>query len=317
MIKPVIQDNKTKKCCRFIVETAEMWLFKYLIRPVFFVFPPTLLTLLATRKGLQNDVIELTGETVGNWLNHSALVIIVFTFLYVVILKAIYAAIKSYSKPGKELQVDELIALIKAIDIVVGDKTKRMSGEAKKAINISNLCGKTIFNQITRPEQQIPLLISGLRSVFEYLDEYETTFRVGLLRIENNKPTEWFSFDPASLPPRTEPSKLGSPSSTVSHAIKSKSVIIIESIQKELAKKSKRDRMFMKGNIQDNEEGSQLSYPIIHPSTGNVEYVITIAGNRNYCMKKKHAELYSWVINHFSVRITMEHSLLIIKEQAA
>lgn len=34
--------------------------------------------------------------------------------------------------PEKELEADDLIALIKAIDIVVGDKTKRMGNEAKK-----------------------------------------------------------------------------------------------------------------------------------------------------------------------------------------
>ncbi|SFU07517.1 hypothetical protein SAMN04487870_3382 [Pseudoalteromonas sp. DSM 26666] len=317
MIKPVIEGSRGKKSCRKFVEIAESWFVKYIFRPIFFLFPPILLTFSVTRKGIQQDIIDLFGQFVGTFLNNSALVIIIGAYLYVVILKAIFAAIKNYSMPEKELEADDLIALIKAIDIVVGDKTKRMGNEAKKIINMTNACSKTTFNQITRPDQQIPLLIAGLRSVFEYMDEQQATFRVGLIRVINKKPDEWFSFDPASLPPRTPANKLSAPSSTVSHAIKSKSIVVIENIQKELEKKAKSDRRFMKGNIQDNENGSQLSYPIIHPATGEVEYVITIAANREDSLKDKYKELYSWIINHFAVRIAMEHSLLLMKEKAA
>ncbi|WP_444921296.1 hypothetical protein ACJJID_02190 [Microbulbifer sp. CnH-101-G] len=317
MIKPVIDDSWGKKACRKLVEIAESWFVKHIFRPIFFLLPPMLLTFAATRKGLQQEIIDLAGRSVGAFLNNSALVIIIGTYLYVVILKAIFAGIKDYSKPEKELEVDDLIALIKAIDIVVGDKTKRMGNEAKSIINKPDICPKSTFKQITRADQQIPLLIAGLRSVFEYMDEHQAIFRVGLIRVIKNKPNEWFSFDPASLPPRTPASNLSAPSSTVSHAIKSRSIIIVENIQKELKKRAKKDRRFMKGNIQDNENGSQISYPIIHSATGEVEYVITIATNREDCLKDKYKELYSWVINHFAVRITMEHSLLLMKEKAA
>jgi len=293
MIKPVVEDSKGKKSCRKLVEISESWFVRHLFRPIFFLFPPMLLTFTATRKGLQEDIVDLAGQSVGSLLNNSALVIIIGTYLYVVILKAIFAGIKDYSKPEKELKVDDLIALIKAIDIVVGDKTKRMGNEAKSIINKPNICAKTTFEQITRPDQQIPLLIAGLRNVFEYMGEHQSTFRVGLIRVINNKPDEWFSFDPASLPPRTPANKLSAPSSTVSHAIKSRSVIIVENIQKELEKKSKKDRRFMKGNTQENENGSQLSYPIIHSATGEVEYVITIATNREDCLKVKYKETFA------------------------
>jgi hypothetical protein len=316
MLEPVIKESLGKKTCRKIVKICESWLAKYIFKPIIFLLPPALLTMLAIRKGLQEEVLNYAGEDIGNWLNNSAFLIIVGSYVYVVVVKAIYAAIKSYAKPSKELEVGDLIAIMTAIDIVVGDKTKRMGSEAKSILKKDTICGHTAFLQITRPDQQIPLLISGVRSVFEYMDKSQTFFRVGLLRVENNKPVDWSSFDPASHPPRTFATTLQIPSSTVSRCIKSRSIIVIDDIQKELAKKSKKDRRFIKGNVQESEEGSQLCYPLIHPATGQVEYVVTIAGNRKECLIEKHEELYAWIINHFSVRISMEHSLLIMKEKA-
>lgn len=316
MNEPVVDDSLGKKVCRNIVKVCESWFIKHIFRPVFFLLPPTILTMLAVRKGLQVEVVEFAGEAVGNLLNQSALLIIIGTYLYVVIVKAIYAAIRSYAKPAKELEVGDLIAIIKSIDIVVGDKAKRMGNEAKLVLNASSICGRKTFKQVTRPDQQIPLLISGIRSVFEYMDDAKTTFRVGLLKVENNKPVDWYSFDPVSLPPRTQAKALKAPTSTVSQCIKSRSIIVIDDIQKELTKKTKKERKFVRGNTQDSDQGSQLCYPLIHPATGQVEYVFTIAGNRANSLISKHAELYAWVINHFAVRISMEHSLLIMKEKA-
>jgi hypothetical protein len=316
MNEPVVGDSWVKKWCRGIVRICESWFIKHIIRPIFFLLPPTMLTMLAVRKGLQADVVDLVGEAAGNFLNQSALLIIIGTYIYVVVIKAIYAAIRSYAKPAKELEVGDLIAIMKSIDIVVGDKAKRMGREAKLVLNASNVCGRKTFMQVTRPDQQIPLLISGIRSVFEYMDDAKTTFRVGLLKIENNKPVDWSSFDPVSQPPRTQATALKAPTSTVSQCIKSRSIIVVDDIQKELNKKTKQERKFVKGNTQDSDQGSQLCYPLIHPATGQIEYVFTIAGNRSNSLIIKHAELYAWIINHFAVRISMEHSLLIMKDKA-
>jgi len=316
MHEPVVHNNIVKRGCKKVVEIFDTWFVKYIIRPVFFLLPPSLLTMMAVRKGLQSEVITLVGKPIGEFLNHSALLIIVGTFLYMVLMKAIYAGIENYARPSRELEVGDLIALVRAIDIVVGDKTKRMSHEAKLIALKSDICGKETFNQITRPDQQIPLLITGLKNVFEYMDKLKTDFRVGLLKIEKNKPIDWYSFEPASFPPRTEAKALGATASTVSQCIKTKSIIVVDDIQKELSKKTKKERRFIKGSTQDSDNGSQLCYPLIHPATGKIEYVITIAGNRSGCLKEKHIELYDWIIKHFAVRVSLEHSLLIMKEKA-
>jgi hypothetical protein len=316
MNEPSVQDSPGKKICRKLVVFFNTWFVKHILRPIFFLLPPSLLILLATRDGLAQNVVDIAGEGVGNFINNSALIIILGTYLYVVIMKAVYAAINSYAKPAKELEVGDLIAILKAIDIVVGDKTKRMSNEAKSIMLRGKVCGKATFSQITRPDQQIPLLISGLRSVFEYMDQDKTDFRVGLLKIENNKPIDWYSFDPVSFPPRTGAKELGAPTSTVSQCVKTKSIVIVGDIQKEISKKTKKERRFIKGNTQDTENGSQLCYPLIHAATGKIEYVITVAGNRSNCLSENYSELYAWIIKHFAVRVSLEHSLLMMKERA-
>ena len=316
MNEPVVGDSWIKKQCRGIVKICESLFIKHIIRPIFFLLPPTILTMVAAKKGLQVEIVLLVGENIGNFLNQSALLIIIGAYLYVVIIKSIYAAIRSYAKPAKELEVGDLIAIIKSIDIVVGDKAKRMGNQAKLILNSRSICGRKTFKKVTRPDQQIPLLISGVRSVFEYMDDANTIFRVGLLKIEKNKPVDWYSFDPVSQPPRTKATASQSPTSTVSQCIKSRSIIIVDDIQKELNKKTKKERKFVKGNTQELDQGSQLCYPLIHPATGQIEYVFTIAGNRSNSLVMKHSELYAWIINHFAVRISMEHSLLIMKEKA-
>ena len=316
MNEPIIKDHLGKKICKNIVSFCESWFIKHIVRPIFFLLPPSLLTMIAAKEGMQAEVVQYSGQLIGDFLNKSALIIIICTYIYVVLMKAVYAGVKSYAKPARELEIGDLFALLKAIDIVVGDKVKRVTLEVKKIINNSNVIGDLKFLQSTRPDQQIPLLIVGLRSVFEYMDKEKTVYRVGLLRIVNDKPVDWFSFDPASLPPRTEAQTLGAPTSTVSQCIKNKSLVVVEDIQKELKKRTKKERRYIKGNTQETDEGSQLCYPLIHPATGKVEYVFTVAGNRSCCLVEKYSELYAWIIRHFAVRVSLEHSLLIVKEKA-
>jgi hypothetical protein len=238
MQQPVIGFSWPKKCAKKIVSGCDSWLSKHILGPIFILLPPILVTAAATKSGMQSQIVEIFGDKFGSFFNNSALVIILSSYFYTVIIKAIYAAIKDYAKPSKELEVGDLIALINAIDIIVSDKTKRMSSEAKESLVKNGLKASETFLKITKPELQIPLLISGIKSVFEYMDN-NIIFRVGLLKINKGKPTEWYAFEPISTPPRTDAKTLGSSSSTVNHCIKAKSIIVVEDIQKELRVKNK------------------------------------------------------------------------------
>jgi hypothetical protein len=317
MHRPVVGDSWLKVRARAFVSACEVWWVKNLIKPVFFLLPPMLLTAVATRQGLNEQVVQLFGNTIGDLLNGSALLILLGAYLYISAMKALYAGIEYYSKPARELGTTDLLAILKAINIVVGDKNKRFSTYLKKNLSSNSINPSVTFNEITRPDQQIALLIKSLHTVVEFMDDKNAFYRVGLMRVERGTPTEWAAFEPASHPPRTQPEQLAAPSSTISAAIKTKAIVIVEDIQEEMVRKvNKKERRFLRSNTQDGESGAQLCFPVIHGSTGCVEYVISIAGNKKACLVEEHAQLYSWIIEHFATRISLEHSLLVLKEKA-
>lgn len=314
MHKPVTGDTFFRQYCRNFVNFAESWLVKSILRPFFFIMPPSLLTFLATRSGMQEEVQQLFGTEIAAYLNESAILILFFAFLYVTIVKAIYSGILLYSKPEREIGRDDLHVILKTLNIVVGDKMKRFAKRVKLVVDQRNLNGGNIFQEITQPTQQIGLLVSALRGAFESIDQTNALFRVGLLTVKNGKPEEWAHFDPAERPPRTTPEQLSCVGSTVMRCIKAKSSVLVEDIAKEITVKSKKNRRYLKCNTKDGENGSQLCYPIIHPTTGKIVYVITIAGNKKCCLPEKHLPLFEWIIEHYALRINLEHSLFILKE---
>lgn len=313
MRKPISGEGKFTKICKYIVDICEHWTVEHILRPIIFLLPPILLTNIATKKGLHGEITSLLGDKFGTFLNQSALLIIVGAYLYIVIIKGIYACIKHYARPEKELGRDDILLILKSLNLIVGDKSKRISDSAKTSLS----CPKEIFINITKPEQQLKLLVAAIKGVFESLDSSSNaSYRVGLLKIDTaKKPIAWVHFEPNESPPKTSLQQLSSPSSTVSHCIKNNNIVVIEDIEKELKKKSKDSRRYASG-ASSFAEGAQLCYPITHSTTGNIEYVITIAGDKKKCMEEKHTELYRWILDHFVLRISLEHSLLILKEKS-
>lgn len=246
------------------------------------------------------------------------MLVLVAAYLYVAVLKTLYAAIERHSKPERELSRDDLDSILKSLNVVVGDKAMRFASYLKNCTSQNNAVDPAAtFDTITQPKQQIALLISAVRGAFECIDSADTLYRVGLLIIRDGKPVEWAHFDPADHPPRTPPTDLSHPGSTVMHAVRARTTVIVEDIARELRGRSKNNRRYVRGNTRDDDEGSQLCYPVIHPATGQVEYVITVTGDGKCCMPEKHRPLYEWIINHYALRLNLEHSLMVIKERAS
>lgn len=311
-----VQDSFWRRFCKETVSFCESFFVKHIMRPVLFVMPPAMVVHAASKKDIQNSISKVFGEDIGAALNDSAFLIIFGAYIYVVLIKALYAFIKSNAKPERELTSKDLVAVIEAARIVTESKMGRICKEevllAKKGVTSA----ATTFMRITQPDQQLGLLIESMKTVFEQLDHSEASYRVGLLEIKDGKPNEWYCFTPKHDPPRTSLETLSSPTSTVSACVEPKSLIVIEDIQKELSKKSAKNRRFVKGSTQKYEQGSQLCYPIIHPENKKIIYVVTIAGNKKNSMLERYRYIYAWVLQHFTIRILLEHSLLTMKENA-
>jgi hypothetical protein len=315
--KPTSCDSIFQKLCKKITDSCGHWFVKSFLKPVFFILPPTIITNLATKNNLTQQLGSVLNPQISQLLSQSSLFLFIGAYLYLVILKSIYSAIEHYSKPEREINRNDILFLLTSIGVVVGDKMKRFSDKAKEISTRDVINSQQIFFEITQPEQQISLLITALKNSIEYIDQTDSFFRVGLLMVQDDKPYEWACFTPAQRPPRTAASELSHPRTTVMLSIKAKTPILVEDIAKELKIRNKDKRRFLKCNTTEGEEGSQLCYPIIHPATGKVEYVITIAGNKRLCLEEKHLPLYTWLIDHFAMRVSLEHSLLLIKKNAS
>lgn len=190
MHRPTSNDSFIRKSCRKITESCEHWFVKSFIKPVFFILPPTLITTAATKSNLKQELEAILNPEISQFLSQSSLLVLIGAYVYIVVLKSIYSAIEHYSKPEREINRDDILVLLKSIGIVVGDKMKRFSNLAKANISKTTINPQQIFFELTKPEQQINLLISALRTSIERIDQTNSFFRVGLLLIKNDEPYE-------------------------------------------------------------------------------------------------------------------------------
>jgi len=93
-------------------------------------------------------------------------------------------------------------------------------------------------------------------------------------------------------------------------------MVLVSDIQKELNKKNKDERYFVKGNKKPTDEGSILTYPIYCPNTKEPIYVLSILGKEKNAIDENNSDLYEWLLDHFLPRILIEHHLLLMKKEA-
>ena len=227
----------------------------------------------------------------------------------------IYAFIKEYSKPNSCITSDEILAIVSAIDSVVDSKNHRFLDATKRSIR-EGWDGNKTFSEITKPEQQIALLVYAVQGVFEFIYNREVEIKVGLMEINNNTPKEWFAFAPKDLPPKTGPRDLSAKSSAIMRALESGSLVVIDDIKKELQKKNKENRRCIKGKGEDN-NGSLIAIPIYCPNTREAIYVLSIKANRENTFVQDEGERYKWILQTmFFKRIVLEHHLMLMKKGA-
>lgn len=306
MIKPEFRTTRFRKACLSTYKFFDVWYVKYLIGPVFFVVPVTFIGVVVTREQLLRDLPY--GEQLANYQIPLILVFVVS----LVFSRLIFAFIKEHSKPNSCVNSDEILAIVSAIDSVVDSKNHRFLEATKRTIR-EKWDARRTFNEITKPEQQIALLVYAIQGVFEFIYNQEVQIKVGLMEIVNDKPTEWFAFAPKDLPPRTGAQDLSAKSSAIMRALDSGGLIVVESMKKELQKDNKRDRRCVKGRGDDN-NGSLMAIPIYCPNTRQAIYVLSIKADIENTFSQGEAERYKWILQAlFFKRIILEHHLLLMR----
>ena len=205
--------------------------------------------------------------------------------------------------------------LIAAIDNVVGSKARRF---AERAGNINGLTRESVFDEITQPTKQIAEIARAICDLFNLATtdkKRRNLIRVVLATInENNEITGLPIYYPEDEPVRSTVDALNDPSSAIRIAAKTRRIVIITDIAKEL-KKAKGKRKFADtGNEQDN-VGSLICYPVLHNGTKRVPFVISIHCEDAGYFKEDFIDLYELTLQRFALRLSLEYSLLTIKEK--
>lgn len=134
--------------------------------------PPSVVTWIVSRSNLAQQIGGLLNQELIEFLSKSSLAVLIGAYLYLIVLKSIISFIKHYAKPEREINRDDILGLLYTINEVVGDKMKRFTDLAKLEVDPNH-----IFFELTKPEQQINLLMAALKATFEHIDQTNSFIR--------------------------------------------------------------------------------------------------------------------------------------------
>jgi len=234
-----------------------------------------------------------------------------WTILSSIIIQALSSLITIFEDRNLP-KVQELMALLTALDRVVGIKMERF-GKYSKSVT-ADIGGDTAFRAITKPDAQIDYLIKNLFILLTSLTKDET-LKIVLARMENTRPINWTSFMPDDVHPDDSILRNEKEQSLFSHCAKAKNPIIISDIANHL-EKAKKLILYLRSDLPGENEGSIICFPVHHDHSGKVIYCLSIKSQKPHLICERFNKKYGFMVQEFIKRINLEHSLEIIKERA-
>ena len=260
-------------------------------------------------------LVEVWGKVGELLINYSGF--IVFSSVLIGGLLPIVQSYLQKKKDSQNITNSFSLILLETIETVVEGKRKRFARAVNNLLQSSTTvptCSK-VFKTITKPDLQIEALLSALELFFK--KKYpDIVFKIALMGIQNNSIDKWVHFLPYTARPNTDINELKSQDSTISHALNTKRIVIVEDVQKELLKND--NKKYIKGSTQSNENWSQLCYPVKSITSNEVIFVICIGAKKSNFFQDnpKSITSYEWLLSFFSSRLALEHSLSELKDKA-
>jgi hypothetical protein len=206
---------------------------------------------------------------------------------------------------------DTLLSLMAVLDRIVGCKAKRF-GEYV----VAGKKNEAPFEAITQPQSQIMEITRGVCELFNVLlaeAKPRTLIKVVLAETQGNKIASVPVYFPEDEPVRVDIKVLNQMESTMMTALRTKKMVIIESTKKELHKKQ--NRRYVIGEEDDKDaDGSLICFPIRHEWTKSVPFILSIHSDVAGAFRQENSELYEHLLGRFGCRISLEYSLMKIKE---
>lgn len=304
-----IEHPRITKFFEIINNLASQNLVRFLFIPIVYALPVFLINSSFSNSSLAKFIIENFGAF-GSFIVAQQAWIIIIAFIIYAIFSYLFSYVKIISEyiapQPPDLSKQHAISIIQTLEIIVQTKYKRFINTLKMDISADE-----IFNTITQPNLQKEIIIQAIKSHLE-IQFPNTLIKVGLMRISNKMCTEWENYLPSHIGPKTPISVLNSKTSCIKRSIENKTLIIVENTSEEV-NKSSNSRCYINGMTPEIESGSQICFPILHPLTNEVIYVLAVSCNRVNSFKNEDFEFYQWLLGVFTQRILLEISLEILK----
>lgn len=251
--------------------------------------------------------------TVAGYLDEYVLLVMISAFIYPTLLIAA-ARFVLHRVSSNGVDRDTLLSLMAVLDRIVGCKAKRFGEYA--AGKKSSKVGQNPFEVITQPLSQIMEITRGVCELFNVLlseAKPRTLIKVVLAETQGNKIVEIPVYFPEDEPVRVDMKVLNQPESAMMTALRTRKMVIIESTKKELQKRQ--NRRYIAGEEDDKDaDCSLICFPIRHEWTKSTPFILSIHSDIAGAFKYENSELYEHLLGRFERRISLEYSLMKIKE---
>lgn len=299
-------------CAKYLHGYYEGWLAKLIINLIV-VAPPALIATLYSNKDLKNFILIITSEatysSIAAFGRDHVLLFNAIAFIWPVVLLTVGSEISKRAK-SSGLDVENLLALVKSLDSIVGIKNKRFYQHTKK---LELLTKEKAFETITDPNAQIAEIVKEIGVFFNAVGEKRRALiRVTLAVMINGRIDSLPIFYPNDEPITSSLDSLNSPNSAFQTAFKTKKILLISDIKKEL-KKSKGQRKFAETENEEDNSGSMICFPV-KVFDSSIPFVISIHSDEPGHFKDEFKEVYEHTLQRFALRLSVENSLLIMKE---
>jgi hypothetical protein len=221
-----------------------------------------------------------------------------------------------------ELTATEYGLILRALDEIDGNKMARFGNLAADTQSATIAVNPdAIFQTITQPSIQIAAIISAIYLVFrldaEATDPQNTgALCVTLARLKKSQFEKFEVWVPQTQAPSSSRQHLRRKESAIERAATTRKPVIVNDIARELKRKHGEKR-FCAGAPGSSEDGSIIAFPVFHQPTNDVPYVITIRSQHPGHFVPRLRDRYAILLQPFVIRISIEHSLALLKEYHA
>lgn len=309
MKSPKGGDGYYDKFSRWIFKIYSYWWIQYFIAPLLLSLPPLFLTKYVDNAKFHADVSAKFPD-IAEFLDRYYLLPIILGSVYTGIVLAFAKSIMQRVNT-RGLNTDGLLILIKTLDGIVGLKDKRFGEHYKKRDQFTK---QKLFCEITQPHKQISEIVRGIWQLFDVEKSKGTNnlIRVVLAEIRNGQIIDTSLYFPTDEPVTAPIEVLNNDNSSLLTAYKTKKIVIIPNIKEEL-KKAPAKRKYVAAET-DDDDGSLICYPVVHNPTKEIPFVISVHCDEKNYFKKEFSEIYKHSLQRFALRLSLEYSLLLIKE---